>query len=142
MWIAMTILIAAICLGAAGQVCLKAGVTTLGANPPVVTVLASIINNRLVLGGFACYGISSLLYIVALSRLDLSYAYPMIALSYVIVAILAWRLLGEIIPAGRVVGLAIICIGVVVLALSYVSGRPTPTGPEESTITQALPDQN
>ena len=139
MWIAMTILMAAICLGAAGQVCLKAGVRTLGVNPPVPIVLASIVKNRLVFGGFACYGLSSLLYIVALSRLDLSYAYPMIALSYVVVVILAWWLLAETVPVGRVIGLAIICIGVSVLALSYVPGQPAPAGPDTSTITQTLP---
>lgn len=134
MWIALTILVVAICLGAAGQVCLKAGVTTLGVNPPVGVVLASIVKNRLVFGGFACYGVSSLLYIVALSRLDLSYAYPMIALSYVIVVILAWWLLGETVPVGRVIGLAIICIGVLVVALTYAGGQPTPASPDNTTI--------
>ena len=58
MWIAMTVLIMALCLGALGQICLKAGLKTLGTDPPVSVVLASIVRNWLVLGGFACYGVS------------------------------------------------------------------------------------
>ena len=141
MWIALALLIVAISLGAAGQVCLKAGLTTLGVNPPVGVVLASIVKNGLVFGGFVCYGVSSLIYIVALSRLDLSYAYPMIALSYVMVVILAWWLLGETVPVGRIFGLAIICIGVLVIAASYTGNQPTPAGPDNSPGTQTVSDQ-
>ncbi len=139
MWIAMTVLLVAICLGAGGQICLKAGITTLGPNPPVGAVLGSIVRNGLVFGGFACYGISSLLYLVALSRLDLSYAYPMIALTYVMVTALAWWLLGEIVPVGRMIGLAIICIGVFVVATSHTGGQPTPTTADTNITTLSEP---
>jgi multidrug transporter EmrE-like cation transporter len=116
---ALGILVLAICLGAMGQIFLKSGVSQLGAHPAPALVLRSILTNARVFGGFACYGISSLFYIVALSRLELSYAYPMIALSYVMVTFLSWKYLGEHIPGLRVVGLAIIMTGVVVMALSY-----------------------
>ena len=144
MWMAMVVLLVALCLGAAGQVCLKAGLRALGADPPIGAVLASIVTNRLVLGGFACYGLSSLLYLVALSRLDLSYAYPLVALTYVIVTVLAWRLLGETVPLGRMIGLAIICVGVVVVASSHSGSQSTSAlgpGPEQA-VTDSLPGQD
>ena len=142
MWIALGTLLVAICLGATGQICLKAGLMNLGTNPPVGVVLAQIVKNWLVMGGFACYGVSSLLYLVALSRLDLCYAYPLIALTYVIVTLVAWRLLGEMVPLGRVVGLAIICIGVLVVALTYAGSQPTPAAADNNAITQALSGQD
>jgi drug/metabolite transporter (DMT)-like permease len=118
MTIALCILIVAIMLGAAGQIALKAGINQLGHKPPVLTVLRSIFTPWVFLG-FVCYGLSSLLYLVALSRLDLSYAYPLVSLSYVVVAFLSWRFLHETVPPLRIVGLAVVCIGVLLLAVSY-----------------------
>ena len=141
MRVAMTVLIVALSLGALGQICLKAGLKQLGPDPAVGVVLASIVRNWLVLSGFGCYGLSSLLYLVALSRLDLSYAYPMVALTYVIVTVLAWRLLGETVPIGRIMGLAIICIGVVVVAASPSPTRPTPAPGSGGAITESFPEQ-
>ena len=121
--LSLALLFVAISLGALGQVLLKSGLRELGERPPPLVALRSIFTNRLVFSGFACYGLSSLLYIVALSRLDLSYAYPMIAISYVMVAVLAWRFLNEPIPALRVVGLVVVMVGVTILAFSH--ARPT-----------------
>jgi len=118
--ISLALLLVAIALGAMGQVLLKSGLRELGEQPSPLTVLKSIVANRLVFSGFACYGLSSLLYIVALSRLDLSYAYPLIAISYVMVAVLAWRFLHETIPPLRIVGLVVVMAGVIILALSHV----------------------
>ncbi|NPV46906.1 MAG: multidrug resistance protein [Armatimonadetes bacterium] len=118
MIIAMSILVVAILLGAAGQIALKSGLNRLGAKPSPVVVLKSIFT-PLIFTGFACYGLSSILYLLALSRLELSYAYPMVALSYVVVTFLSWRLLGEAVPLLRTAGLAVICIGVILVACSY-----------------------
>ena len=116
---ALGILVFAIGLGAIGQILMKSGVNQLGAHPAPALVLRSIFTNLRIFGGFACYGISSLFYLVAISRLPLSYAYPMVALSYVLVTFLAWRLLHEEVPMIRVAGLALIMLGVIVMALSY-----------------------
>ncbi len=123
--LALLLLFIAIILGASGQILMKGGLRQLGDRPAPAVVLRALVSNWLVLGGFACYGASSILYLLAISRLDLSYAYPMVALSYVMVAVAAWRLFGEAIPPLRVVGLVVIMLGVVLLALSY--ARQTPT---------------
>jgi drug/metabolite transporter (DMT)-like permease len=119
MAIALAVLLVAILLGAVGQIALKSGINTLGHKPAPLVVIRSIFTQWQVTLGFVCYGVSSLLYLVALSRLELSYAYPMVALSYVIVAILSWKLLGEGVPPLRIVGLGAICLGVVIVAFSY-----------------------
>jgi multidrug transporter EmrE-like cation transporter len=134
--ISLALLLVAIALGATGQVLLKAGLRELGDHPPPLAVLKSIVASRLVFSGFACYGLSSLLYIVALSRLDLSYAYPLIAISYVMVAVLAWRFLNEPIPRLRIVGLVVVMVGVIILALSHVRPAREGTQPTPPPVTQ------
>ena len=116
---AVGILLFAILLGAVGQILLKSGVSQLGSHPRPALVLASIFTNIRVFGGFFCYGISSLFYLVAISRLPLSYAYPMIALGYVLVTYLSWQFLGEKVPFARIIGLSIILFGVMVMAFTY-----------------------
>ncbi len=122
--IALALLLVAIGLGAAGQVLIKAGLSALGASPSPATVVMSLFRSAYVAGGFACYAFSSVLYLLALSRLALSYAYPMVALSYVVVTILAWRLFDERVPAVRILGLAVIMLGVIIMALSYRGAPP------------------
>lgn len=122
---ALIVLIVAILLGAVGQIALKAGINTLGVKPSPVVVLRSIFTQWQVTAGFICYGLSSLLYLVALSRLDLSYAYPMVAISYVVVTFLSWRFLGEPVPMMRALSLGVICLGVLGVAFSYKCQSPT-----------------
>jgi len=119
MTIALAILVVAICIGAVGQISLKVGINALGYKPAPLIVLRSIFTQWQVTVGFLCYGLSSLIYLIALSRLPVSYAYPMVALSYVIVTFLSWRVLHETVPLVRAAGLAVICLGVIVVALSH-----------------------
>ena len=56
------------------------------------------------------------MWIVGLSRVDVSIAYPMLSLGYVVNAFAAWYLFGEVLSVQRLVGIGIILIGVVVLA--------------------------
>jgi multidrug transporter EmrE-like cation transporter len=64
------------------------------------------------------YGLSAFLWLVVLSRLDLSYAYPFLALNLVLITLVSWIVLGEMIPTLRWLGLGLICLGVVVVARS------------------------
>jgi multidrug transporter EmrE-like cation transporter len=142
---ALTVLLVAIALGAVGQIFLKMGVTQVKQDyaesqgvalaevddkVPATYILKSFVIKPLILIGFLCYGVSSMFYLVSLSRLDLSYAYPLIAFSYVMVAILSWWLLGESLPAMRVVGLAVVLIGVALLGISYSDASSGPVASE------------
>ena len=53
-----------------------------------------------------------------MSRVDVSIAYPMLSLGYVVNAFAAWYLFGEVLSVQRLVGIGIILIGVFVLARS------------------------
>lgn len=125
-WFAVLILLVAIGLGVGGQFAIKIGLNKLGTHPSPATVFRAIVT-PCILGGFALYGVSSLLYLQALSRLPLSYAYPMIALSYVAVVLGAWLWFGEKLNALRISGVAVIIVGVVLVALSYAATPPAPS---------------
>lgn len=58
------------------------------------------------------------IWLVVLSRLELSYAYPILALSYCLVPVLSHHFFGEHVSAMRWTGVGIICLGVIVVGLS------------------------
>lgn len=67
-------------------------------------------------GGLACYGVSLLLWLGALSRLPVSVAYPMLSVGYVVNAAAAAFLFGEALTMQKITGIALISVGVVVLS--------------------------
>jgi multidrug transporter EmrE-like cation transporter len=62
--------------------------------------------------------VSVAVWIIGLSRVDVSIAYPMLSLGYVVNAIAAWYLFGEVMSVQKLVGIGIILVGVVILARS------------------------
>jgi len=66
--------------------------------------------------GLGCYGVSVVVWILALSRVEVSIAYPMLSIGYVVNAVIAWAWLGESLSLTKVVGIGIIILGVLVLA--------------------------
>lgn len=101
----------AVLLGTAGQLLLKAGTNA----TPVGLALA--IDPR-ILGGIACYAVSVIAWILALSKTPVSVAYPMVSIGFALNALLAWWLLGEALSAQRVLGIAVIIVGVALVARS------------------------
>lgn len=64
------------------------------------------------------YGLSVIVWLVGLSRVPVSQAYPLLSLGYVINIGLAWWLLGEVPNVQRVAGIGVILVGVVLVARS------------------------
>jgi multidrug transporter EmrE-like cation transporter len=107
-------------LNAAAQLALKAGVRPLGAlsldAPTLLPTLCRVFTQGPVVLGLSLYLASVVLWLVALSRVDVSLAYPMLSLGYVVNALAAWWLFGEALGPGRVAGMALILAGVWLLA--------------------------
>jgi drug/metabolite transporter (DMT)-like permease len=114
-------LITGVLLNAAAQLFLKAGTNALGgaihltADNWFATGL-KVATQWPILAGLACYGISLVVWIIGLSRTDVTMAYPMLSLGYVVGAIGAWMFLGEVISPQRMLAIGVIMIGVVLLA--------------------------
>jgi multidrug transporter EmrE-like cation transporter len=66
--------------------------------------------------GLGCYGISVIVWLGALSRVPVSIAYPMLSIGYVVNAFAAAILFGEVLSAGKLAGIGLICAGVIMLA--------------------------
>ncbi len=115
-------LFSGVCLNAAAQLLLKAGTNAVGeihltyANWFATGI--KLATQLPILGGLACYGISLVVWIVGLSRVDVSLAYPLLSLGYVMGTFGAWYFLGEVVSPQRMIAIGVIIIGVVLLTRS------------------------
>lgn len=112
--ISITLLVAA-------QLSLKAGMTTIGAidigsGAMVLGLVRKVFTTPLVLAGVCLYAVSSFFWLIALSRVDLSYAYPFVGLGYVLVVAFSWLFLGEHVSPLRWAGTALIVGGVLLVS--------------------------
>jgi drug/metabolite transporter (DMT)-like permease len=74
------------------------------------------VTSPVVLGGLALYAGGALLWLVILSRADLSVAYPMVSLSYVMIAVLSWLLFQEPLTITKLAGTGLILVGVYIVS--------------------------
>lgn len=70
--------------------------------------------------GMVCYGASLCVWVAALAKAPVSTAYPMLSLGYVVVAAVSVAWLGETLTASKILGIALICTGVVLVSRSSV----------------------
>jgi multidrug transporter EmrE-like cation transporter len=109
-------------LNAGAQLLLKAGTNAVGAfefsAANVLPVGFRLATEPHIVGGLACYVVSVVVWIMALSRVEVSIAYPMLSIGYVVNAVAAWYLFGESVGALRMTGIGFIIVGVALVARS------------------------
>ncbi|MBE0477712.1 EamA family transporter [Candidatus Aerophobetes bacterium] len=109
-------------LGALGQVCMKSGMSHLGPISlrfsTIFTTIFQMLSSPFVLLGLFLYAVSTIFWLTVLSRLDLSYAYPMISVSYALVLIFSWIFFQERFGLMRFFGVLLICGGVFLVSRS------------------------
>ncbi|GAB4416566.1 MAG: SMR family transporter [Bacteroidia bacterium] len=106
-------------ISVAAQFMLKAAMANLGqfdAGGDVLTYLLSMFNMQ-VIGGLVLYAMGTVLWLLCLTKLDLSFAYPAATLQYVLIFLGAWYLFDEQIDWLRIAGLVVIGCGVVVMSI-------------------------
>jgi drug/metabolite transporter (DMT)-like permease len=115
--------IISVAMSAAAQIMLKAGMAT----PAVAGLadagsrsshLAAALTHPLVLLGLLLYSASAIVWLLVLARLDVSMAYPIVALGFVLTALLGWYFHDESVSAMRWTGIAVIFLGVVIVSRS------------------------
>ena len=116
------LILVGVLLGAAGQLFLKAGTNRAGKfafrRDNILPVGWKLATEPRIVAGLVCYVLGVAVWIVALSRVEVSIAYPMVSMGYVVNAIAAWYLFGEAITRSRLVGIGFIVIGVYIVAQS------------------------
>ena len=118
----LPLILAGVLLNALAQLCLKQGMRVIG---PFAFTLEGLLSavlkavfNPYVLSGMVCYAVSIVLWVMVLSRVDVSYAYPLLSVGYIVVALAGKAFFGESLGFDRWAGIFVIFIGVYLITRS------------------------
>lgn len=123
-FISVALLLVSVVFAIAGQLTLKSAMDEIGrigraeVRAPLETVLKAAKEPRLWIGLFL-FGISALFWLVVLSRVPLSVAYPFVGVSYILVVLFSRLILHEHVPLLRWVGVAVVAAGIAVIGFSF-----------------------
>lgn len=120
--VSFSLLMLGVLLNAGAQLLLKAGTNAVGhfefTGANIVPVGMRLALEPHIMGGVTCYVVSLVVWIMGLSRVEVSIAYPMLSIGYVLNALAAWYLFGESLTAQKLIGIAFIIAGVFLVARS------------------------
>jgi multidrug transporter EmrE-like cation transporter len=112
----LPLILTGVLLNAAAQIALKNGMRTIGtfafSLENMVPIGLRVGMNPYILAGLGCYVVSVVVWLLVLSRVDVSYAYPMLSVGYIVAALAGKALFGEPVDVVRWMGIVTICIGV------------------------------
>ena len=116
------IALTSIALSVAAQFTLKAGMSSEAvkvalAQPMSLVTAFEVLTNRFVFAGFALYGIGAVVWLGVLARWDVSKAYPLVGVGFGLTAVVG-ALMGEQLTLTRVMGIVLICTGVLLVGRS------------------------
>jgi drug/metabolite transporter (DMT)-like permease len=117
----LIVLLVSVMFASFGQLFMKKGMDIVGQTSVGELIsgkLVSMFTQPYVVAGIGFYALSTVLYLVALSNLQLSVAYPLIGLAYIIVAIMSSLLLGEAVTLSRWAGILFIVVGAILITAS------------------------
>lgn len=118
----LALILIGVLLNATAQLLLKAGARAIGSLPisfaDAGVLLERAALNGPILAGLLCYAVSVVVWILALTRVEVSVAYPMLSVGYVVNAVAAWALFSEQLSAQRLAGIGVIILGCWLVARS------------------------
>ena len=119
--VSFSFLMLGVFLNAVAQLLLKAGTNAVGhfefQMENAIPIGLKLAFQPFIMGGMTCYAISLVVWIMALSRVPVSVAYPMLSIGYVVNAAVAHYWFGEALTAQKMLGIGFIVLGV------YIVGR-------------------
>jgi multidrug transporter EmrE-like cation transporter len=124
-WVTWTLILTGVGLNAAAQLLLKVATRPLAhfsdfGMQTLRDSVASLVTSLPFWAGMLCYGASVCVWLAALSKAPVSTAYPMLSLGYIVVAAVSVLWLGETLSTAKMLGIALICAGVVLVSRSSV----------------------
>jgi len=112
----LPLILLGVLLNAAAQLFLKEGMRRIGHFDFVwsnlIPIAVQVAGNIFILGGLLCYVVSVAVWLLVLSRVEVSYAYPLLSVGYIVNAVAGYYLFQENLSITRISGIVIICIGV------------------------------
>lgn len=116
----LALILTGVLLNAIAQLLLKAGAASLAGlelrASNALAIATRLLTSMPVWAGLACYALSVVVWILALAKVEVSVAYPMLSVGYVINALAAWWLFGEDLSGARMAGIGVILLGVWLVA--------------------------
>lgn len=116
-WLLLISVISAV----AGQVLFKKGVLATGEitlKSSLMPELIKLVFNPIVFSGLVFYAVSTILWLIALSKTTLSFAYPFTALTFGLVMLSSKVIFLESIPTLGYFGIVLICLGILLSSLA------------------------
>ncbi|SEB16442.1 EamA-like transporter family protein [Thalassobacillus cyri] len=105
-----------------GQLILKWRIEKFGSLPlelkDKIVFLFQLLLDPLILSGFLSAFVASIFWMAAMTKFNISYAYPFMSLSFVLVFLLSVFLFGEPVTPQKVIGLSLIVLGIIVTSQS------------------------
>lgn len=112
----LPLILLGVLLNAAAQLALKQGMRQIGyfdfVLPNVGRIFLAVATNSSIWIGLSCYVISVIVWLLVLSRVEVSYAYPLLSVGYIVTACAGWLFFQESMSITRLAGIVIICLGV------------------------------
>jgi drug/metabolite transporter (DMT)-like permease len=118
----IVLILLSVTLAAFAQLALKHGMTLVNDEMAPKTFslngdsLRVVVGQPFVWGGLFLFGLSALVWLVVLSRASLSFAYPFVALTYVLILLFDQFVLDEHVPGLRWAGVAFIGVGIILVS--------------------------
>jgi multidrug transporter EmrE-like cation transporter len=114
--------VGSVSLNAMAQIALRKTMLTAGPLPSGVAnalgFAVSLLLNPWFLAGMTCYALSIGIWLIVLGKTEVSLAYPLLSIGYIIAAIVGYYFLGENVNLTRIAGIVLICFGIVVVSRS------------------------
>jgi multidrug transporter EmrE-like cation transporter len=118
--ISFALIFTGVMLNAAAQILMKAGTNAIGhfefSAANIMPIGMKLATEWHILVALCCYALSVVVWILALSRVPVSIAFPMLSMAYVVNAIAAYYLLGEPFSSTKLVGMGVIILGVIIIS--------------------------
>jgi len=118
----LPLILLGVLLNAFAQIALKQGMRTIGhfafSLENVLPIGTRVMLNPYVIAGLLCYVVSVVVWLLALSRVEVSYAYPLLSVGYIVAAFAGQILFQEALTPVRWAGIVVICLGVFLVTRS------------------------
>jgi multidrug transporter EmrE-like cation transporter len=118
--ISLTLIVVGVMFNVAAQLLIKAGTNAIGyfeyTRENIAPIGWKLATEPHIIGAMGCYVFGVVIWILALSRVQVSIAYPLLSLGYVVNAVAAWWLFNEAFNPAKVIGMGVIILGVVIIS--------------------------
>ncbi len=113
-------ILGSVLLNAIAQLLIRKGMLCIGAVGVTnfIENIWAMVTNLWLWGAMACYAVSILMWMSVLSKVEVSFAYPFLSIGYIFAAVFGYMLFNEDLSMTRILGIIVICIGVILISRS------------------------